>query len=721
MFTIDDFTKLMRYFSGEDVPTLDSNLIITAEDSKAKATTLFNDNIDLICYTTEDYKRFKNFLLAWYGSLKSFPSTMKNASNVRSLPEEHLNELIRSFGFVDSLTDITLSNKVDFFYDLVNLYKIKGTPTSIERVLSFFGIPDVEILEYWLQYDSGHELVFHPIIVSSNTIGTSIDNIPFKTFTDTDPHWFLTENEINQLFLNNKIAFPSKSPYFSLRPLLQISGSNINSSLEILFRIVQDLYLAYLSGNEPNKDIEISGISIKVSILDLYLGWVYAFNSIYPKTHDSSDNSILIYNGTMNISYDDIIALYGTLSGRENITTRAELKYYQEQLNLYFTRLKSTSFLTNLNTAGEVLNLTHPEFKEFIDIYLPIEQGFPILKILLKNLTSWIKKNISSYCPDLSIITFGFSSLTYVTDVVNFFKPYRSRLITVEHNFTIKNPLLDTIIPEDLFSTIYQEDYFIDFDTADSIPSAGDVELNELTSTPPTVLSKRIYDIYIDEFGVIKYTFDTTGDFTLIRNPVYSTPPIGGYRILNIYLDIPISGPKVLFIEYYTDPVTEADVSSNIISNPPVSYYTINDIYVNDEGQFEMEYDDVPVIDPSMKKYYSRDTYDNGSYFDIGASIDLNHFDLEIEQTDEIIQNYHKGDATFDFNYGVDSTGEVVYVLADSGWSNFDSGMVFDSSLQSDIVQIKVYDLLSQISETEDDGSSAATIDVTKSELNIIT
>jgi hypothetical protein len=709
----------MRYFKGDPVPNLDTNLIISAEDSKAKATTLFNENIDLACYSTEDYKRLRNFLINWYASLRSFSSIMRNASDVRSLPEDHLNQLINSFGFVDSLEDITKSNKIDFFYDLVNLYKIKGTPESIERVVSYFGIPDVEIIEYWLQYDKSYNLIFHPVIISSNVVGISVDNIPFKTFTDVDPHWFLTEDNINQLFLNNKIAFPSKTPYFGLRPLLYISGSSINSSLGILFRIIQDMYTNYLVGIIPNRDIVVSDISIKVSILDLYLGWVYAFNSVYPKITDSLDDSILIYNGPMNVTYNSIIQLYDSLSGRLNINTRAELKYNQDLLNFHFTRLKSTSFLTDLNTAGNVLNTTNPDFKNLIDINLPVDKGTYILKILIKNLSSWIKKNISSYSPDLSIITFGFSSLNYVTDVVNFFKPYRSRLVTVEHNFIIKNPLLDTVIPEDFFSTIYQEDNFIDFDTADSIPSFRSDELNLVTSTPPTELSRRICDIYIDEFGIIKYVFDTSGDFTLIKNPVYSSPPIGGYRILNIYLEIPIDGVKVLYIEYYTDPVTEDGVSTNIISNPPISYYTVNDIYVNDEGQFEIEYDDVPIIDLLMKKYYSRDTYDNGSYFDIGASIDLNNFIINIEQNNEIIQNYHKGDATFDFNYKQDSLGNVVYVLADSGWSNFDSGMVFDSSMQSDIVQIKVFELLSQISQTENDGSSSSKIDITKCELKV--
>lgn len=721
MFTIDDFTQLMRYFRGDSVPNLDTNLIILAEDSKAKATTLFNENIDLACYATEDYKRLRNFLIPWYASLRSFSSTMRSASDVRSLPEDHLNELINSFGFVDSLEDISKSNKIDFFYDLVNLYKIKGTPTALERILFYFGIPNVELIEYWLQYDNDNNLIFHPVIIGNDVTGSSAYNIDFETITNNDPHWFLKKNEINQLFLNNKIAFPSKTPYFGLRPLLQISGSNINPNLAILSRIIQDMYSNYLSGVIPNKDLIVSDINVTASILDIYLAWAYSFNYINPKTQDTNDDCLMIYNGSMNNTYDSIIELYNNITSRKNIDTRDELKNKQELLNTYFTRLKSTSFLIDLNTAGTILQVLNPTLKSSIDNLLQIDNGTYILKVLIKNLSFWIKKNISSYTPDLSVITFGFSALTHLSNVINFFKPYRSRLVTVEHNFIIDNPLHDTVITEDSFR-VEETNNFIDYDTADSIPGyeEGSV-INEVYSTPPTDLSRRIYDIYVDSIGEIKYTYEVSEIFTGIQNSVYSTPPAGSYRVTNIFLEIPLDGIKVLYIEYDSIPVSASGVSTNIVSIAPVSYYNIYNIYINDDGDLELVYDDDIVIDPIIKKYYTRNTYDNGSFFDIGASIDLDNYHLLITQNDNIMQNYHKGDATFDYNYTTDSAGNVIYALIDSGWSDFDTGMVFDSSMQSDVVQIKVYDLLSQISKTEDDGTSAATIDVTKSELNVFT
>ena len=161
MFTINDFINLLKYFKGTTVE-IDEKLIISAESALATTTSLFNDNIDTQAHLSDDYKRLKSFLIPWYSSIKSFINIQKTASDIRSLPESHLNTLLNSFGFTDALDHISAGNKVDFFYDLVNLYKIKGTPEAIERLLEYFGIPDIELIEYWLQYDSNGRLIFHP-------------------------------------------------------------------------------------------------------------------------------------------------------------------------------------------------------------------------------------------------------------------------------------------------------------------------------------------------------------------------------------------------------------------------------------------------------------------------------------------------------------------------------------------------------------------------------
>jgi len=701
----------MKYFKGESVPNLDSNLIILAEDSKAKATQLFTENIDLNCFTSDDYKRLKNFLTPWYASLRSFPSTMRHASDVRSLPDSHLNELINSFGFVDSLDEISKVNKVDFFYDLVNLYKIKGTPEAVERVLGYFGISDVELMEYWLQYDNQNELIFRPVKISSatNPITNTYRDIDFDTIVNTDPHWYLTKDNINQLFLNNRIAFPSKSPYFGLRPTVQLVGDLTTPSLSILTRIILNQYDDYLAGNYPVKNLILTNIKIYASILDLYLGVIYAFNKLFPKTFNPSALETIIYNGSMSLSNDDIFELYSTLNGRASNLTRDQIEINRVLMGNNFSRDRNTNFLTNLNTAETNLNILNPDLKLTIDTSFSSGSGLLQLKQLVKDLSSWIKQNINIYTPDLSVLLFGFSSLEYVTDIINFFKPYRARLISLEHAFYINSPLNDSIITEDNLSLIKETDTFIDWDVADSIPGFEEgFETTGITSTPPNISSKRITNIYIDNTLTVKCTYDDSTSYTGITNFIYSNPSIGQYRITNLYLSISNNGESKIFIEYNNIAETTGNISTKIPSIPPLLNYSIIDVYLNDNNIFEMIYDTESIINPNEKIYFTRNTYDNGSYFDIGASCDdpPTKASLFIEDRIDEIYNSHIGIGINNLEYTLDSTtNDVIYVLTDGGWSLFDSGALFDQPAISDICEIEVYNVLYGIRNTSDDGT----------------
>lgn len=727
MFTINDFIKLMKYFKGETVSDLDGNLIIQAEDSKAKTQVLFSDNIDLNCHMSEDYKRLKNFLVPWYASLRTLSSTMKQASDVRSLPDEHLNELIKSFGFVDSLENIMQSNKIDFFYDLVNLYKIKGTQESVERALGYFGIANIELMEYWLQYNSNRELVFRPVRLSTQSgslINLDALDIDYDIITSADPHWFLTKDKINQLFLNNKIAFPSKTPYFGIRPITELSGNIINPSLEILSRIVQNSYVDYMNGNSPPKDTKTTTINILVSILDLYLGCVYTFNSLYPKSTYSNDTSDLIYNGSMSLSNENIFDLYDTLMKRSSNQTRSQLAFNQEQFVTYFTRLRTLNFLTSLNTAGDLLTTLNPSLKRVIDDNLGINNGEYTLRLLVKDLSSWIKDHISIYAPDLSVLAFGSISLDYVIDIINFFKPYRARLISVEHIYTIKNPALDSVIADDLLNEKIKE-IVVDFDTADSIPSYPEDFIPEdyiITTTPPTNLSKKIINLYKDTFDQIKCEYDNSTLYTGVTSDIYSAPPIGNYRITNLYINVSEDGSIQLYSQTEIVPESIADIKTKIISTPPLSFYKINDMYI-EGGLLRISYtSDQSISEANIeKKYYSRLMYDTGSYFDIGASNDIPpevDYKIDVDQIQIEKYNYHNCDCTStSVIYYVDSTSnDIVEVFSAGGWPTFDTGMLFDNPAICDVCNIKVFDSVS-INDSSNDGTVGIDVEYISNEV----
>jgi len=574
----------MQYFKDGTSTDLDDNLVIAGTDSQATTTTLFSENIDLSCFVTDDYKRLKNFLIPWYSSLRTFSKVMSTCSDIRSIPEDDLNNLINSFGFVDGLQDLVYENKIGFFYDLVNLYKIKGTPECIERVLGYFGMASVEILEYYLKYNSDGELVFHPQVITNYSTGTPLlYNIPFDELVVLDPHWFLTKDQVNTLFLTNKIAFPSKTPYFSLRPIIQLSADIINSTMAILSRLVQDQYDEYIGGTTLTKDILISDISLNASLLDLYLGTIYSFNVLYPKYTDSSDTSYLIYDGDLSLSNTEIFDLYSEYSKRSNNLTREEIDSNRLLIKDTFTRLRTTSFITSLNTAGTILSSTNSDLKNFIDSYTSLEDSTYILRVLLKNLSGWVNSNISASAPNLTMIILGFSALDYIMDVVNFFKPYRARLILSESSFVLKDASSDVMIPTDSFSMI-ETDTFLDFDTGDSVPNP----------CPPE------------------------------ENPCLSTTLPG--------------------------------------------------------------------------RYYSRNTFDCGSYFDIGASMDIDGFNTSFE--DIIIEkyNYHTGDSTacVHLEYTGTESDSFWYASQDGGWTNFDEGGIYDAPQISDFCQIYIHNGVTQ-------------------------
>jgi len=714
----------MNYFKGESVPDLDTNLIATAEDSKAKATTLFTESIDQVAHTTDDYIRLKNFLIPWYSSLKAFPSTMKNVSDIRIMPDDHLNELFRSFGFTEGLSEIPISSKVDFFYDLVNLYKIKGTPESIERAMAYFGIPDVDIMEFWLQFNEDRNLVFRPELLTNYGNNDSVQDLGFNYVINRDPHWMLTEEAVIQLFENNKIAFPSKTPYFGIRPTTQLVGNIINPIMCLLTRIVLDQYAEHEAGNPPAKDTRIPVIDIMVSILDLYLSVIYAMSIIYPKTFDPTALYTYVYNGDfidstsgVEITYTEIIDQFNELikrlpSRKEydpindlDVIIPATRKEVADQLpifNRFFTKLRSENFLTSSNTAGVVLEETNSDLKKVVDDNFDLDNGEYILQLLVKSLINWLKVNISQATPNLLVSMFGFSVLTYILDIINFFKPYRARLVVIDDTFTIQLPALDSVITEDSFDpeAIGITETIYDFDTGDSSPGYQEsyVDIDPVYSTPPDIGSRRINNIYVDSTGVVKCDYIDSTSYTLIENIVYSNPPIGGYRVYNIYLEVVLGGGRKLFVESNDIPVINIEAPTKIYSIPPSSYYKILDVCINEDSYFEMLYSEDLLTSSDERLYYSREVMDCNSYFDIGAftddpppadstSIPLFTY---INQNEYDTFNSHKGDGTSEVTYSVDSTGVINEIIVLGGWQSFDEGLLYDQPPIPDRVEIYI-------------------------------
>ena len=179
LFTVNDFLEILSYLKGDSTPNLDVNIASLSKSEQVKTKIYFENTIDQTVFASNDYKRLKNFLIDWYSSLKTISTTQRLALDPHSLPEDHINELIRSFGFdiSTSINNLSYYNKAEFFLDLVNIYKIKGTPKSISKILDYFGVANIDLVEYWLQKDDNGNLIFKPEKTIISTYSDKIKEI----------------------------------------------------------------------------------------------------------------------------------------------------------------------------------------------------------------------------------------------------------------------------------------------------------------------------------------------------------------------------------------------------------------------------------------------------------------------------------------------------------------------------------------------------------------
>ena len=211
--------------------------------------------------------------------------------------------------------------------------------------------------------------------------------------------------------------------------------------------------------------------------------------------------------------------------------TRLQKKNYINNVDSIFTKKIEELFLKNKNDSAKILTLLNPSLKVEIDTWFSAGKSKDIILYLFKDLDDWFATN---YLNKKSITTtlFGTGFLSSFLKIINFFKPYRSRLTTFEFAYTINDILKDSIIVEDsLLST--NKNIFVDFDTARGIPCCD--------STSCDQYSRLTYDC-----GNSKYDLGASDDnnnlniegqqsFKDILN--YHTPDSTSYLFLEYSLD----------------------------------------------------------------------------------------------------------------------------------------------------------------------------------------
>ena len=590
MFIEQNLWDIIDYLKTGVAPdTLDENLSIVAASEKAKSKSYFENVLDQACFATDDYKRLRSFIIDWYSAHKSLTTVQKQVSDVFALPVDHLNALMTSYGYNIALDKISHDSKIEFFLELVNLYKIKGTPTSIIKALSFYEMRYVELVEYSLERDTDGQIIFRGHTVqessSTNSLHLPYTKVIFDEVANVDPHWMLTRDQIEYLVSSNAIALPSKTPYFGLRPVTSTKLFNVVDSI-LSWQADNEFRDWSTLGVSPIVSITVPDLPNNVSFLSCYLSVLYLLNIYYIGINRVGNvdptQRYECYNGTATtikdiVDDEGVVIQNGILTEYSNIikrpiTRRQKIDWFNK-FTQDFSKPVDTKFLSSVWDPGNILSQLDPDTKAYMDELIRINKTEKLIGDFLKGLTTWISVNISALLPDLVSFVMGITSLGYIYDVVNFWKPYRSRILNVEHAYIFGDPLRDSVVlsdwpPEskdpnnpdsDVINMGDITETIVDFDTADMSPNVHVGVLDFfITSTPP-VNEYIVTDIFGNPFDQ-----DTT-TYHQIFSPesilVSSTPDVGEHRITNMYLADGSANTKKLVIEW--DPNEEVLRESN--------------------------------------------------------------------------------------------------------------------------------------------------------------
>jgi len=728
---INDFWELFKVAGGGTSSDLTRVLTAIVKSDRSKIDTYFSNVIDQVAFDTEDWRRLREFLIDLFASHRAISTQGSKISDPSNLSNDELDELFRSFGYPESsqlraYDNNPLPSKILLFLTLVDLYKIKGTPQSILDILKFYGITQLDIYEFWLEKLREDKLHFKGDVITGTSLNPDSLSLNYDLLTGGDPHWLYTEQQILNLDKINDINLPSKTPYFAVQPIVEFGSES-----SVTVRIVQDQFESWKNtGILPEQNAEVVILGEVVSFLELYLASIYEFQKLW--TVGYKGDRFVCYDGSstntsiITSEYESIIAPPIT---RDNIPIKL-LKYYD-----LFTRETPRNFLQNKNDAEYFLNLINPSFKSALDS-LPDSTNI-ILQSLLKDLGVWLRNNIGFGFVNAGYLTFGLKYLFEdLKPVIDFFKPYRARLILLE-KLKFDTRLFHAVRVEDRFGAFTNNMEIHDYVTADSLPCCD------------------------NDFEV-----DATSSLTICaENGV--TLPLCEKKFYDSKTGVTWKGLWQTETAYSVDDVITGASADYICILNHTSSTTTKPTTGAGWSTYWKKFSELVCIDSTGNTFYSRETYDCGSYFDIGAATDLRRIGHEHDNEEfEPVENdvhiniessihdrlrcYHCTDSTGCVELGcsdcindgycrwldydclrvpIDSDGYVTsetkgeppYFIDDTsvttvfdstafsyfqsgGFADFDDGGMFDCTHGFDLVQITIEEGLEGFLLTEDGG-----------------
>jgi len=721
---IDKFWQLFVSVSGGTGTGVTDVQDSLAKANRTKVEDYFTNVIDQVSHSTIDYNRLRKFFVDLFATHRTLSNLSLDATDPHSLSNSDLDELFRSFGYPHSSSlrgfdENPLEQKVQFFLDLVNLYKVKGTPQSLVDVLQYYGVTEVDIYEFLLKLNAPGQLIFDGKVVAGTSLDPNVLQIPFSNLTALDPHWIYTAQQILDLNDQLKINLPSQTPYLGVQPIVELDGVEFS----LLARIVQDQYASWQSsGTLPPPNAEITFVGEVKSFIELYLSAIYMFNKLYPTGVEqdtfmcydgTSDDYVQIledftdltsppfrrcdFNDNMNLSFvvDSTSGLYIPSS---YCADSKLAEFYDE-----FTRPTSTNFLVDENSAGNVLTLMDPQLKSDLDAAgEPVE----VLYSLLEDMAKWVRSNLGLGFVNFGFILFGVNEFfKELKPVIEFFKPYRARLLLIEA-LQIRNRLFNTIKVTDEMSFDFRFD-FHDFLTGDSIPCC--VENQDIDATSGTCI------------GV---------EHTTCKR-----------EIAGIVQEVQWQGYWGDATQYAIDDLVASGIEGNyyICTQAHTASYETKPGFGGDWSSFWNLYSYLDCTDSTASgasvATHSRDFYDCGSWHDIGAVTDIpQELFIEITQAQHdplrcpvdgtSITGIVTSDLLSDATAFIDSTaiinsaqGGIVVsmldLLSDSdnafdfyqsgAWRNFDDDGTFDCTHGFDLVNVSAETDLSYLLQENGD------------------
>jgi len=236
--------QLREYAADNSIPFNLSDLLLGEYETSEH---YFERVLDVPPYFSEDHKRVRQMMIDWYSVHRALSTQNKRLVDLFSLDDIELDELLLSFGFPYPSKVINTQFKALLIQDIINLYKKKGTPEALVKILQYTGITNIVLSEWWVHKRDG-VFVAEAVPVYPET---AVDNatyrqvIPYSTFIEGNKFWKISEAEISTLYDSNVIKLPSLTTQFSLH-----SGANLSEvlyGLSILHRTIQESYTYWLN------------------------------------------------------------------------------------------------------------------------------------------------------------------------------------------------------------------------------------------------------------------------------------------------------------------------------------------------------------------------------------------------------------------------------------------------------------------------------------------